>query len=914
MSSRNDRMAFKTSVGVFMMNHIIASGGFSVVCNVRDMMNGEEYAAKVLDFKSKSNQIDLLNEMNILKKLDHKNVLKLKEVYVYDGYAWIVTELCLCELKTFICDIQLDQDVYCFIMGCISSGLSYLHGKKIAHRDLKMANVLLRESDNMFVIVDMGVSKLVEPNPRTSSVRTKKNLEDHIDMKTFVGTPSFMAPEVLKTSKGKYKSYNELADIWSLGIIGYYMVRGGLPYKHDSPGAILDEMKYRPKRFRIGSKIMFNTVLHRDLKLFLNLMLNKKAKFRPDAAECARFFADYTPETVYKKMNKFVAHISAKCCKLRYESKSNLPKQMQAFNSESMKAARVNAVRMRHPVNNPAVKNSSSNRLQVSEAVKNSKIEPAKNIELNLSGNISGNSNRKLVANQIETQGLDQGNSSKVTTASGLNSVATESSHNLNNKEELSGNLKRKSVANTNETQGLSQGNSSKVTNVPKPYSVPTESSPNLNNKEKLSGNSSEIDRLSRKVEILPAESHRKTNDGQLNKSETPTSFINVGGVQDMVEKNSQDSTNLIMESEVNKRPSPVIQDQNVSALDVTYVCRLQGAGKYVGVIGKSETIVVYSDNIFAVLDQNNKKELLRMQEEPIKAVLPLKFNAIEFGFICLRETGELYHIHTERTNDLNGDSFRVGDKTRITNGIDPSYPVIGLKYCNGADILIAYSQKSVYVIETTPRMYANVKLLFDRKADLSISEKISDCNCTLRRTSSGDIYEILVICIDHKNLMKVYQCSLATAMWKKSIRECIVPDNELKNPINEALYIQKQNIFPDLPHDDYIFVSIGNQILTYSAEALNHKTISYGNEMESLKLDPDLHFHILKNLDYSEIILNGNLSEKDTSLIDRFEHIFSTYRLISIGSHGKIMRMIFIDDSTESGKITHLLSIEKND
>ncbi|MEN2495368.1 MAG: hypothetical protein MHMPM18_000011 [Marteilia pararefringens] len=338
-------------------------------------------------------------------------------------------------------------------------------------------------------------------------------------------------------------------------------------------------------------------------------------------------------------------------------------------------------------------------------------------------------------------------------------------------------------------------------------YSVAKAFSPNLDNNEESSGNSLGIDRF-----------YPNTDHSQLNESVSPTSHITVGVVENMEQKNTQDSTNLIVEAKINKRPSPDNKAQNVSGLDAN-VCRLRGAGKYVGVVGKSETIVVYADNMVAVLDQNKKKGLFRMQEEPIKAVLPLKFNAIEFGFICLRETGELYHIHTERTNNLNGDSFRVGDKTRITNGIDPLYPVTGLKYCNGADILIAYSQKSVYAIETTDRMHPNVKLLFDTKEDLSISETISDCNCTLRRTSSGDTYEILVICIDHKNVMKVYQCSLSQAMWKKSIRECIVPDNKLKNPINEALYIQKQKIFPDLPQDDYIFVSIGSNssLMTYS-------------------------------------------------------------------------------------------------
>ncbi|MEN2495369.1 MAG: hypothetical protein MHMPM18_000012 [Marteilia pararefringens] len=819
---------------------------------VSDIMNGEEYAAKVVPLKSKSDQIDLLNEMNILRKLNHKNVLKLKEVYVYNKKAWIVTELCLCELSIFTKAFQLDQDLYCFIMGCISSGLSYLHGKKIAHRDIKLDNVLLRKSDNMFVIVDMGVSKLVEANSRMSSVRTKNKFEDHLAMKTLVGTPIFIAPEVVKTHKGKHQSYNEIADIWSLGMIGYFMVTNDMPYKGDSPKAILKEVQHKSSKISISTNKMSVTALDKDLRDFNNLMLNKKAKNRPNAAQCGEFFAKYTPKGIDVKMNSLVEKLSASICKKRNVSRSDLPMPLQAFNSMSKKAARENAARMQCPKNNPPVKNSSINGLRVSKVLENPPSGPGENIESNLRGSLSGN-------------------------------------------------LNRKSVANRNETQGLNQGNCSKVSNAPRRYSVAKALSPNLDHKEELSGNSLEIDRF-----------YRNTDHGQLNKSESPTSYINIGVVQKMVHNDGLDSTNVIVESEITKRPSPVIQDQNVSGLDAN-VCRLQGAAKYVGVAGKCETIIVFANNIVAVLDQNKKKELFRMQEEPIKAVLPLKFNAIEFGFICLRETGELYHIHTERTNNLNGNSFRVGDKTRIIDGIDPSYPVIGLKYCNGADILIAYSQKSVYAIEMTDRMYPNVKLLFDTKEDLSISEKISDCNCTLRRTSSGDIYEILVICIDHKNVMKVYQCSLATAMWKKSIRECIVPDNKLKNPINEALYIQQQKIFPDLPHDDYVFVSIGNEILTYSVEALNHKTISYGDEMESVKLDLNLHFHILRNLDHDRIIINGNLSKDDKRLFGKFNHIFKDYRLISTGSQGKIMRMIFIDDSNESGKITHLLSIERN-
>ncbi|MEN2498633.1 MAG: hypothetical protein MHMPM18_002911, partial [Marteilia pararefringens] len=352
MSSRNDRMTFKNPLGVFMINHIIGSGSYGDVFNVSDVMNREEYAAKVVPLKSKSDEIDLLNEMKILKKLNHKNVLKLKEVYEYNKKAWIVTELCLCELSTFTKAFQLDQDLYCFIMGCISSGLSYLHGKKIAHRDIKLDNVLLRKSDNMFVIVDMGVSKLVEANSKMSSVKTKKKLEDHIAMKTLVGTPIFIAPEVVKTYKGKHQSYNEIADIWSLGIIGYFMVTNDMPYKGDSPKAILKEVQYKSSKISISPNKMSVAALEKDLRDFNNLMLNKKAKNRPNAAQCGKFFAKYTPEGIDVRMNGLVEKLSTSICNKCNVSRSDLPMPLQAFNSVSKKAARENAARMQSPENN----------------------------------------------------------------------------------------------------------------------------------------------------------------------------------------------------------------------------------------------------------------------------------------------------------------------------------------------------------------------------------------------------------------------------------------------------------------------------------------------------------------------------------------------------------------------------------
>jgi len=103
----------------------------------------------------------------------------------------------------------------------IASAISYLHSKKICHRDLKPENVLLCTTDETQPIVkitDMGLSKLVHLETR---------------LKTFCGTPQYIAPEVVSSAGLPDSSYNVKVDCWSLGVILYILLSGTPPFSED---------------------------------------------------------------------------------------------------------------------------------------------------------------------------------------------------------------------------------------------------------------------------------------------------------------------------------------------------------------------------------------------------------------------------------------------------------------------------------------------------------------------------------------------------------------------------------------------------------------------------------------------------------------------------------------------------------
>ena len=198
--------------------NFLGEGAFASVYRVQNKYTDVICAMKVINKSSScsaSDDKEILNEINILRMMDHPGILKIFEFYSnYQSYS-IVTELCPGgELFQQIIDKGPFNEKYsAYVMYQIFSAVNYCHKMNIIHRDLKPENILIVNKDKdgypTIKICDFGTSKIFEKG----AVQRK-----------LVGSSYYIAPEVLK------KHYNEKCDIWSCGVIMYILLSARPPF------------------------------------------------------------------------------------------------------------------------------------------------------------------------------------------------------------------------------------------------------------------------------------------------------------------------------------------------------------------------------------------------------------------------------------------------------------------------------------------------------------------------------------------------------------------------------------------------------------------------------------------------------------------------------------------------------------
>lgn len=165
--------------------------------------------------RKESNVESLRKEIEILRSLDHPNICRLIEVHETEGSVYLIMELVegspLLDLESFE---PIPKEKRTPIFKQITSVLYYLKTKSIIHRDIKPDNVLLTPSGHVKVI-DFGLS--ISANSEKNAFRR-------------VGTPGFIAPEVINYKKGSLKGYGVESDIYSLGIMLYCAIVGEHPF------------------------------------------------------------------------------------------------------------------------------------------------------------------------------------------------------------------------------------------------------------------------------------------------------------------------------------------------------------------------------------------------------------------------------------------------------------------------------------------------------------------------------------------------------------------------------------------------------------------------------------------------------------------------------------------------------------
>ena len=210
--------------------NFLGEGSFAAVYRVQNRITDSIRAMKIINKSSTCSEADdkeIFNEINILRTLDHPNILKIFEFYSNKESYSIVTELCSeGELFQEIVDKGPFNEAYsAYVMFQILSAINYCHNMKIIHRDLKPENILIVERDKnnypRIKICDFGTSKMFEKG----AVQRK-----------LVGSSYYIAPEVLK------KRYDEKCDIWSCGVILYILLSARPPFSGDSDKEIMENV------------------------------------------------------------------------------------------------------------------------------------------------------------------------------------------------------------------------------------------------------------------------------------------------------------------------------------------------------------------------------------------------------------------------------------------------------------------------------------------------------------------------------------------------------------------------------------------------------------------------------------------------------------------------------------------------
>jgi len=214
-SGASDGKKVPTVEDKYTLKDLLGTGAFSQVRLAESKEHpGELYAIKVIDKKAlKGKEDSLENEIRVLRRLDHPNVVKLLEAYESKSYVYLVMELVTGgELFDRIVEkgSYTEKDAADLIKQVLSA-VAYMHDSGVVHRDLKPENLLYAspEDDSKIMISDFGLSKM----------------EDSGIMATACGTPGYVAPEVLAQ-----KPYGKEVDVWSIGVISYILLCGYPPF------------------------------------------------------------------------------------------------------------------------------------------------------------------------------------------------------------------------------------------------------------------------------------------------------------------------------------------------------------------------------------------------------------------------------------------------------------------------------------------------------------------------------------------------------------------------------------------------------------------------------------------------------------------------------------------------------------